>query len=214
MGKGHLTMNKPMMSNKDYIFLFDLDSTITKAEILPTIAKMVQKEEEIRRMTEDTMQGIIPFRQSFLSRVGILRDIEVATANQIVSEIPLNEGIVRFLKENRERCYVVTGNLDVWISGLIRQIGMEGHCFCSRAITIDGHIDKVVSVLDKRRTVEQFVQPLVAVGDGDNDTDMVLLADIGIGYGGVRPIAPSLMDNIDYAFYDDEELYRFLTELV
>lgn len=202
------------MSNKDYIFLFDLDSTITKAEILPTIAKMVQKKKEIERMTEEAMQGFIPFRRSFLSRVDILKDIEVATANRVVSEIPLNDGLVRFLKENKERCYVVTGNLDVWISGLIRRIGMEDHCFCSRAILMDGHIDRVVSVLDKRKTVEQFVQPLVAVGDGDNDADMALLADIGIGYGGVRPIAPALMANIDYAFYDDEELYRFLTGLV
>ena len=202
------------MEKKDYIFLFDLDSTISQVEILPTISKMVNREEEIRRITEETMQGIIPFKHSFLSRVNILKDIDVATVNQIVSEIPLNEGVVRFLRENREKCYVVTGNLDIWISGLMRRIGMEDHCFCSRAVTVDGRIDKVVSVLDKRRTVEQFVQPLIAVGDGDNDADMALLADIGIGYGGVRSIAPALMANIDYAFYDDESLYRFLTALV
>lgn len=203
------------MEKKDYIFLFDLDSTITRAEILPTLAKIVNKEKEVRRITEQTMQGIIPFKHSFLSRVEVLKDIEVAKVNQIVRDIPVNEGVVRFLRENRERCFVVTGNLDIWISGLIERIGMKGHCYSSHAIKApEGHIDKVISVLDKRKTVEQFVQPLVAIGDGDNDADMALLADLGIGYGGVRSIAPALLANIDYAFYDDETLYRFLSTLI
>ena len=49
----------------DYIFLFDLDSTITKKEILPEIARKIGKEDEMRRLTEETMNGVLPFKQSF-----------------------------------------------------------------------------------------------------------------------------------------------------
>lgn len=198
----------------DYIFLFDLDSTISKIEILPEIAKYIGKEDEIRSLTEKTMCGEIPFKHSFLSRVEILSSTAVAEVNEMISQIPLNEGVVRFIRENKERCYVVTGNLDVWISGLMSRIGMKNHYFCSKATVKDGKIDKVISVLDKQLTVSQFVQPMVAVGDGDNDAEMALIADIGIGFGGVRNIARSLIETIDFAFYDDEKLYEFLNKLL
>ena len=49
----------------DYIFLFDLDSTVTKQEILPTIAQNIGKLKEMRELTEATMRGEIPFKTSF-----------------------------------------------------------------------------------------------------------------------------------------------------
>lgn len=198
----------------DYIFLFDLDSTITKKEILPEISRKIGKEEEMRRLTEETMNGILPFKQSFLSRVELLKDISVKEINDFVSEIPLNEHIVEFIRENEERCYVVTGNLDIWISGLMKKIGMKHHYYCSKAIVKDDRIANVISVLDKELTVKQFVHPMVAIGDGNNDADMARLAQIAIGYGGVRDIAPALMRNIDYAFVDDKRCAEFLYQLL
>ena len=84
----------------DYIFLFDLDSTISKIEILPEIAKYVGKEKEIRELTERTMQGELPFKRSFMERVEILSNTSVREVNEMIANIPLNEGIARFIKEN------------------------------------------------------------------------------------------------------------------
>ena len=50
----------------EYIFLFDMDSTITKEEVLPTIAQKINRNAEMRNLTEATMRGEIPFRTSFL----------------------------------------------------------------------------------------------------------------------------------------------------
>lgn len=69
-------------------------------------------------------------------------------------------------------------------------------------------------MLDKELTAKQFVHPLVVVGDGNNDADMARLAEIAVGYGGVREIAPALMKCIDYAFMDEKKLVQFLTELL
>lgn len=198
---------------KDYIFIFDLDSTISKIEILPEIAKILGKQKEIRKITEDTMQGLIPFKYSFLNRVDLLKEINVSLVNEIVSKIPLNEKIVGFIKKNREKCYIVTGNLDVWIKGLMTRIDMLDHCFCSKTMVINDKIEKVVSVIDKGLQIEQFVQPLVVIGDGDNDAEMARYANIAIGFGGVRNIAPALLNNIDYAFYDENVLVLFLEKL-
>jgi len=198
----------------DYIFLFDLDSTISKKEILPTISKTIGKEKEMRDLTEATMRGEIPFKSSFLSRVNILRDVDVSRVNEIVSEIPLNEEIANFIRENKDRCYVLTGNLDVWISGLMKKLGLTNHVYCSRAHVINDKIDQVISVVDKELMSKQFVQPMVVIGDGDNDSGMAMNADISIGFGGVREIAPALFRNIDYAFYDEKRCADFLRSLL
>jgi phosphoserine phosphatase len=198
----------------EYIFLFDLDSTITKAEILPTVSVEIGKNAEMRELTEATMRGELPFKTSFLKRVDILSEIEVSKVRRIVSEIPLNKNIAEFIKSNSDRCYVVTGNLDVWIADLMDEICMKDHLYCSKANVKADYISQVISVADKELIAKQFVQPMVVIGDGDNDSGMARLADISIGFGGVRPIAPSLLRNIDYAFYDDEICSEFLKKLL
>ena len=198
----------------DYIFLFDLDSTITKAEILPMIAKAIGKEDEIRRITEKTMRGEIPFLQSFLDRVEILSRINVSDVSDMISEIPLNEKMVSFIKKHPDRCFVVTGNIDVWISKLMKRIIDDTHLYCSRADIENGNSIRIVSVADKELVARQFVRPIVAIGDGDNDTGMAKIADISIGFGEVRDIAPSLKQIADKLFYDEKELVAYLETLI
>lgn len=198
----------------DFIFLFDLDSTVTKKEILPEISAEIGKTQEMNRLTEATMRGEIPFKTSFLRRIEILKDVSVSNVNEIVKNISLNENIADFIQKNRDRCYIVTGNLDIWISGLMKKMGINNHVYCSKADEKDDTITKVSSVLDKELTIKQFVQPTVVIGDGDNDSGMAREADIAIGFGGVREIAPSLLSNIDYAFYDDKRCADFLWSIL
>ena len=198
----------------EYIFLFDLDSTITRKEILPTIAEKVNRKKEMRDLTEATMRGELPFKSSFLKRVDILSVMNVSETRALVTEIPLNRNIAQFIKENHERCYVVTGNLDIWIKDLMTKLGVDGHVYCSRANCKDDRITQVVSVIDKELTAKQFVQPLVVIGDGDNDSGMAQVASISVGFGGIMNIAPSLIQNIDYAFYDDKRCADFLRTLL
>lgn len=198
----------------EYIFLFDLDSTITRKEILPTIAEKVNRQKEMRELTEATMNGEIPFKSSFLKRVEILSVMNVSETRAMVTEIPLNENIAQFIRENHDRCYVVTGNLDIWICDLMRNLEVTNHVYCSRANYKNDKITQVVSVIDKELTAKQFVQPLVVIGDGDNDSGMAQIADISVGFGGIRDIAPSLIQNIDYAFYDDKRCADFLKTIL
>lgn len=198
----------------DYIFLFDMDSTITKVEVLPTIANEIGRLQEMRELTEATMRGELPFKTSFLERVKILGDISVKEVNEIVRNIPLNPNIVNFLKENSDRCYIITGNLDIWISGLMEKIGMENHCYCSKAEVENDKVKKVISVIDKELMAKQFVQPICTIGDGDNDSGIAKIAELSIGFGGVREIAPSLLQNINFAFYDDLKCAEFLRKLL
>lgn len=197
------------MNNR--VFLFDLDATVTKEEILPALAEQVGLLEEMREMTEKTMRGEIPFQSSFLARVEMLKTIPVSRVAEIVEKTPLNEELSQFIRSHASRCYIVTGNIDIWIEKLIKRIGLPmSHCYCSSASVSDDYIISVNSVVDKEKIAKQFVVPVVAVGDGSNDAEMVRLADVGIGYGGVRPVAYSLMCNATHVICDEHRLCSFL----
>lgn len=197
-----------------YIFLFDLDSTITKEEILPKIAKEFDISEKMIELTESTMRGEVPFKQSFLNRVDLLRDIPVSRVQEIVANIELNNKLVEFIQKNKHRCYIVTGNLDIWIKKLVERMEMSENVYCSKASVVHDRISEVVSVLDKEIVVKQMILPLVAVGDGNNDAAMIDNAEIGIGYGGVRPIAPAVLECASHAFYNENRMVEFLERLL
>ena len=121
-----------------YIFLFDLDSTITRQEILPTIAREVGIYEQMCALTESSMRGEVPFKQSF---------------------------------------------------------------------------QDVFNIVDKDAVIRQMVLPFVAVGDGNNDAEMIEAAEVGIGYGGVRPVAPSVLECATHVVYQEDKLVDFLNKL-
>lgn len=197
-----------------YTFLFDLDSTVTKQEILPTISKRLGIYERMSELTESTMRGEIPFKQSFLQRVELLKDVPVSEVNEMVSRIQLNNHLVDFIQKNHDRCHIVTGNLDVWIDGVIRKLGMERNTFCSKAIVKNDYIEDVFNIVDKNAVIGQMVLPFVAIGDGNNDAEMIEAAEVGIGYGGVREIAPAVLACASHAIYDEEKLVEFLERLL
>ncbi|MCI9540176.1 MAG: HAD-IB family phosphatase [Lachnospiraceae bacterium] len=200
------------MSN--FIFLFDLDSTITKQEILPTVAGKVGMYQSMYTLTENAMSGKVPFQQSFLQRVELLKYMPVSQIRSMVAEIELNQKIIQFIRNNKERCYIVTGNLDIWIEELIENLGMEKNTYSSKALVKNDYIQEVVSVIDKNAVISQIVMPFVAIGDGNNDAEMIDAAEIGIGYGGVREISPSVLACASHIVYREETLVEFLKKLV
>ncbi len=197
-----------------YIFLFDLDSTVTRQEILPTIAGHIGVYEQMKDLTESSMRGEVPFKQSFLQRVELLKSASVSQIREIVSNIELNEPLVDFIQANKSRSYIVTGNLDVWIEGLIEKLGMEKNLFCSKALLDGDHIQDVFNIVDKDAVIRQMVLPFVAVGDGNNDAEMIEAAEVGIGYGGVRPVAASVLECATHVVYQEDKLVNFLNKLL
>ncbi|OPA75649.1 phosphoserine phosphatase [Paenibacillus selenitireducens] len=193
-------------------FLFDLDGTITQKEILPIIAKEVGLYEEIQKLTEDTIKGVIPFHESFLKRVELLKEVPVKVVQDIVSNVPLNEKTLEFIEENRDSCYVVTGNLDVWVGPLCNYIGVKS--YTSRAEVEDGFIIRVTDVLEKGKIARSFEGRFIAIGEGNNDAEMIKEATIGLAYGGVHSPANSVLACASHAIYEEEQLCRFLRQLL
>ena len=196
------------------LFVFDLDSTITKCELLPLIAGRSGLGGRMARLTEEAMRGSAPFAEDFPRRVGLLVGIPVPEAQKIVLHAPLNGEIARFLRENPERCRIVTGNLDAWIDPLVESLSMQGKCMCSKAVVCGERLLGIKSILDKAEAVATLPHPFVAIGDGSNDIGMLQAADIGIAFGGVREPSEALIAVADMVVRDEKELIQILQKLL
>lgn len=198
----------------DKIFLFDLDSTLTRVEILPEIAKIIGLEQKMQDLTEKTMNGELSFNESFRKRVGLLSDIPIAQVRKIIENVPLDENFINFIKKNRESCYVVTGNINVWIIDLIKKIGMEERFYSSRAEILGTKLGKITHIADKGEFTKSLKNKfIVSIGDGSNDIEMLKNSDIRIGYGGVRKIPKGLKDVATDIFTDSKSCIIFLQNI-
>ena len=196
------------------LFVFDLDSTITKCELLPLIAESAGLENEMAELTEAAMRGDVPFAQDFRRRVRLLEEVPVSRARSIVSRAPLHEGIAGFIRENPQRCVILTGNLDVWIMPIIEKLGMQGRCMCSRAQVCGDRLLGVEAVLDKGKACKKILHPYIAIGDGSNDIGMLREAETGIAFGGARKPPAGLIAAADMLVQDENELVEILRKLL
>ncbi|MDE7011709.1 MAG: phosphoserine phosphatase, partial [Mailhella sp.] len=72
-------------------FIFDLDGTLTKKETLPIISDYFSLQEKIEELTTQTVQGNIPFVESFIRRVSILGKCPVSEVSELLAKVELHE---------------------------------------------------------------------------------------------------------------------------
>lgn len=195
-------------------FCFDLDGTITTEEILPLLAREIGLYEEISALTDATINGIIPFQKSFMLRCRLLREIPISRVRQIISTVGLHDKVVRFIQSRPEDCFIITGNLDVWVGPLAHTIG--GNLFSSTAREENDTLQTIETVINKGDIVVDLkdrYDRIIAVGDGMGDVGMFENADIRIAYGGVHNPIQTLVELSDYVIFNETALCRTLDTL-
>ncbi len=191
------------------IICFDLDGTITAQEILPELSKEIGLYDEISALTKATISGIIPFKQSFLLRCKLLKDVPIRKVHSIINNIELNQSIVDFINNNRDNCIVLTGNLDIWIEPLMEKIKCK--FLCSKAKERNGRLGEVLSVIDKGEAISNLSAPkIISVGDGMGDVSMFEKSDVRVSFGKVHYPIESLIKVSDYICFNENTLCKLL----
>lgn len=195
-------------------FLFDLDGTVTSEETLPIIANHFNCVEQISELTAKTVQGNVPFIESFIRRVNILGAYSVSETARLLSEVPLYPAIAKFIEEHKEDCVIVTGNLTCWCEGLFKKIGCQ--CYGSEALCEDDKVVKLKTILRKEQIVDQYKalgETVVFIGDGNNDLEAMRHANVSIATGLTHNPAQSLMSICDYVIFNEQALVRQMRQL-
>ena len=196
-------------------FIFDLDGTVTAEETLPLIAKYFNIPEEIATITKETIQGNIPFVESFIRRVQILGKLPVSEISSLLENVKLYPLLLNFIQQNYENCFIATGNLQCWVNKLIKKIGCKA--FCSEAYVENDYVVQLTKILRKESIVENFQNAgykVVYIGDGNNDSEAMRLADIAIAVGLTHYPSKSLLPVSDYLIFNEKALCRQLNQLL
>lgn len=195
-------------------FCFDLDGTVTRAELLPMIASEINLEQEMSLLTRLTMDGLIPFEDSFRLRFAILRSAGLERIRSVVAEVEIDPDIAAFIAANRERCFIVTGNLDVWVEPLMQRLGCRFYTSVSQ-IGANGEVE-LKHIMRKNvpgLELKELFDRVVVVGDGYNDLPLFDVADVGVAYNGVHASPDALISVADYVTMNGKGLCRLLSTL-
>jgi phosphoserine phosphatase len=195
------------------VFAFDLDGTVTQQEILPLIATELGLKDEMSLLTRLTLEGAIPFEASFRLRCAVLRSIPISTVQEVVAAVTVDPDVEAFIRDNRERCAIVTGNLRCWVRPILDRLNCKS--FTSEGRVEGDRLVDVAAVLNKGRALGSFGPGAkrVAIGDSYNDIPMFEVADVGVAFGGTHDPVPALVALSDYVVFEGGTLCRLLSTL-
>jgi HAD superfamily phosphoserine phosphatase-like hydrolase len=196
-------------------FIFDLDGTVTAEETLPLIAKHFHIQAEIDNITKETIQGNIPFVESFIKRVQILGELPVSEVSSLLGKANLYLQLQEFIQKNNAHCIIASGNLFCWVDKLVEKIGCRA--FCSEAIVEGDRVVKLTKILRKELVIEEFQRngyEVAYIGAENNDLEAMRAADIAIAVGMTHYPSKSLLPVTDYVVFNEEALCRQLNQLL
>lgn len=185
----------------------DLDGTLTKHELLIELSRGKPWEEEMTRLTEETMSGMHSFEASFAKRMRHLEGITASEIEQLGQDIPLALGaelLPYFIQGESLRLDIASSNIAPYVHSLAIRLGANRYLASIPQLaeddeTLTGHlIEPIVASEHKRAFVledpdsKASAMATLALGDGANDLGMLSVAGHALLYSALHPESPNL----------------------
>jgi phosphoserine phosphatase len=194
------------------IFLFDFDGTISKREMVPLLAEGSILEESISKLTQDTVNGLVEFEESYRRRVKLLENIPQSEICKKFEQALVHEKLLSWIIDHREICYVVSGQLDIWMNPWLNKHGLNGFTSQAKYSANSIHLEKIIKKEDIAKLFPNH--DLITIGDGANDVPLMRKSKFSIGAELIHSVPSKLWDVADVIIWKEESLCQVLSQLL
>jgi phosphoserine phosphatase len=177
------------------MLLADMDSTMIQQECIDELADEAGVGDHVKDITARAMNGELDFNAALNERVGLLKDLPVATIDKVLREritlMPGGPVLLATMKAQGGHAALVSGGFTAFTQAIAARLGFDEN----RANTLlaeDGVLTGKVGmpILGKQAKVDALnditarigisAAEVIAVGDGANDLGMLKLAGTGV----------------------------------
>ena len=189
------------LNRKKKLFACDMDKTAISQESINLIAKKLNIEKKMKKLTEEAMQGKESFKESIIKRTKFLKGVTLDTLDNILKhDITITPGIdivVKTMNKFGSHTMLVSGGYSYIANKIGKIIGFKEIISNQLSYTnniLDGSIrgqivdgnQKLISIKNRVDSMNLSKNDVLAIGDGANDVNMITAAHVGIGIRGVE----------------------------
>ncbi|EKJ86956.1 phosphoserine phosphatase SerB [Leptospira meyeri] len=190
-----LSLGALLPKQKESLFVFDMDSTVIKEEVIDELARKHGVYDAVATVTKQAMEGGMGFDEALRLRVKHLAGLSKESFKEVYDLLTLNDGmekVFQFVPANGSKLGILSGGFtpvlklfsEKYPVNFYRANGLE-----EVGGTFTGEIfGEIINREKKEIYLKQYAKDLsiplaqvVAVGDGANDALMLGAAGIGIG---------------------------------
>ena len=178
------------------LLVSDMDSTMIGQECIDELADFAGIKPQVAEITERAMRGELDFEAALKERVALLQGLDESAIERCLQErispSPGAATLVATLGAHGARCVLVTGGFHRFADPVAERLGFDhvvGNRFAVEAGTLSGSvIPPICDSSTKERVLREESERLgenartLALGDGANDTPMLVAADYGMAY--------------------------------
>jgi phosphoserine phosphatase len=178
------------------LVVMDMDSTLIRIEVIDELARAYGVYDQVAAITARAMQGNMPYEQSLVERVALLRGMSLAAVMQVAGDPPVMEGAPELLRALRAlglKTAVISGGFSFAADALRARFGIDyaysNTLEVKQGLLTGRVLEPIVGPQRKADLLDALAQregiPLeqtVAVGDGANDLLMIEKAGLGIAF--------------------------------
>jgi len=190
---------------KKKLLLADMDSTIINEESLDELGKLIGKEKQIIKITDDAMNGIVNFEDALIKRVAMLEGQSPKILDLLIKKINISEGakeLIQTMNFNGSKTVLVSGGF-TFLTEHLKNILSFNHTHANslEIKQTNGKLSRLSGkvkgpILDKNsklKYLEMYIKKYglshsdtICVGDGANDIEMIKKADFGVSFNGKK----------------------------
>ncbi len=200
---------------KKSLLLADMDGTILKEECIDQIAFLVGKGYEVQEITRKAMTENLSFNRALSERLRILKGTSIDILhNCLLNQINIRPGtkiLFRTFKKLLGKTAIVSGGFTYFTEAIGKEVSADFNYanvleFEKNRLT-GNIIGPVINAKRKGQILTRLCKTLnidysksLAIGDGNNDINMVSLAGLGVAFQGTNKLnkrAKIILENSD-----------------